>query len=547
MFNFAKIFYRCSRNNNQLFFSKHLHPLIPSASFSNITASIDGFNAIVSSKNPKQWDKFAKDKIRKAYNLSSQEDIKSIVEKYKKYRTKLSLNEEIVFLDTLANAVALSNTQFNFVQNPSIDSLLTKVKTKLRNSEEDYPLVGSLLYSMGSLKFYKDPELWLISTDYIIDQRMNASFDELVQAFKGSLDLQKLTDENLSENFFVSLEELITREYAKTIFPLKDLEKVCQDYAKTSRMNFDFIEVLHQSFTEHLLNELSSAGENSASANFHHLIKIGYYFAKWGFINSESLSHFQNLVESQIIKQELNQDVSQQFHPESFSYMTYNLGLASMTSNVTINLRILQFMNDYLLTTENRGFQLQHLEHLHNYLPELGITEPEILQKLRQDVFDIDHSRTGLYDIQNYIETRVSKELENDFQLFPKDALYHFDKICSTRINDYKPADLYDFFVFIENSDIRHNFKELWQHLPDYIIRNIAAFDFEMMCYLYYIYVKHGGLNTTGKFKENLEILKDYILLYYRSIPRGKLEITSNFYKVLEVVDINKFYEKGEY
>ena len=49
------------------------------------------------------------------------------------------------------------------------------------------------------------------------------------------------------------------------------------------------------------------------------------------------------------------------------------------------------------------------------------------------------------------------------------------------------------------------------------------------------------------EFKENLEILKDYILLYYRSIPRGKLEITSNFYKVLEVVDINKFYEKGEY
>jgi len=541
------IFYRCSRSNTQLFFSKYLHPLIPSASFSSNTTTVDGFNALVSSKNPKQWDKFAKDKIRKAYNLSSQEDIKSIVEKYKRYRTKLTLNEEIVFLDTLANAVTNSNAQFNFVQNPSIDSLLTKIKSRLRNSEEDYPLVGSLLYSMGSLKFYKDPEIWMISTDYIIDQRMNASFDELIQAFKGSLDLQKLTDQNLSENFFVSLEELVTREYAKAIFPLKDLEKVCKDYSKTNRMNFDFIETLHQSFTEHLLNELGESS-SSSSSNFHHLIKIGYYFAKWGFVNSETLSHLQNLVESQIIKEELNTNGdASNFYPETFSYMTYNLGLASMTSNVTVNIKILQFMRDYLLTTENRGFQLRHLEHLHNYLPELGITEPAILKKLREDVFDIDQSRTRLQDIQNYIETRVSKELDNDFQLFPKDTLTYFDQICRTRINDYKPADLYDFFVFIENSDIRHNFKQLWEGLPDYIIKNIAAFDFEMMCYLYYIYVKHGGLNTTGKFKENLEVLKDYILLYYRSIPRGKLEITSNFYKVLEVVDINKFYEKGDY
>jgi hypothetical protein len=81
---------------------------------------------------------------------------------------------------------------------------------------------------------------------------------------------------------------------------------------------------------------------------------------------------------------------------------------------------------------------------------------------------------------------------------------------------------------------------------PEVIIKNIHDYDFEKMCYIYYVYAKEKLLDTP-QLKQNLFILKDYILLWYASIPRQKLAITSNFYKILEHVDINEFYIRGMY
>jgi len=538
MLKFTKLYY--FGRAKQFFLPKAISSKIPFYSFTT-NKLVQDTNSLVSTRSNKQWEKFQKEKVWQTYNFSQQNDIRTIVEKYKRFRTKLTLNEEIVFLDTLANIVANNNILFQWNQFPAIDSLLSKVKSKLKNSEEDYPLVGSLLYSMEILKFYKDVEIWLISTDYIIDRRMNSSFDELIHAFQGIANIENLIGKIQLESFLQTLEDLIVQNYSTSIIPLTNLEKICQSYSQTQRTNFDFIEMLHKSYSAHLLHKLSTLSEKDY-LYLSSLIKVSYCFAQWGLITTDTSSHLQDIVESYIIAN------SEDLTPEVFSLLTYTLGMAIMMNKIQAKEDIVNYLRRFILNKE-RKYQLRQLEYLHKYLPVFGLSEDdkEIYSTIKEKLFEIDPKSTSLKDIENYIDTLTSHEYNGDFSKIPPNVLNHLDQICKIRLNEYKPKHVYRFFEFLDESGTRSGFPEFWNNLPDYIVKNIGAFDFEQMCYLYFVYVKNGANEESGKFKENLEVLKDYIVLHYRSIPRGKLDITSTFYKILEVVDIYKFYEKGEY
>lgn len=66
------------------------------------------------------------------------------------------------------------------------------------------------------------------------------------------------------------------------------------------------------------------------------------------------------------------------------------------------------------------------------------------------------------------------------------------------------------------------------------------------MCNFYHVFAKENMIDDS-ELRYNLLILKDYILLWYGSIPRGKIPINSYFYKILEYVNINDFYMRGLY
>jgi hypothetical protein len=113
------------------------------------------------------------------------------------------------------------------------------------------------------------------------------------------------------------------------------------------------------------------------------------------------------------------------------------------------------------------------------------------------------------------------------------------------QIEEYDPKECLILLDFINNYNLVEDFPWFWANFPKYIVKSIYSFEFEEMCLLYYIYAKHGALKEQSEMKGDLDVLRDYILLWMASQQRRRsLQIGSNYYKVLEVVDINDFYMK---
>lgn len=121
------------------------------------------------------------------------------------------------------------------------------------------------------------------------------------------------------------------------------------------------------------------------------------------------------------------------------------------------------------------------------------------------------------------------------------------DQLVLGSLDTLGPSECYKFFRSFYEKNLIDEFRITFENYPSMIVSHIQEYNFEEMCYFYYIFGKYGYLKDLGEIKQNLDILRDYILMLYNLIPRGKLQITSYYYKILEVVDINDFYMKGSW
>ena len=515
--------------------------------FSAINSKVNDEHSYLAVQTLKQWDQYQKRSIQLNYGIHSETDAIAIMQKYKKHRYKLTLNEEIVFLKTFSEANIFKEVVFDINRFPVMASLLFNIKTKLKNASEEYPLIGSLQNALDKLKLYKDSELWLISSDYILDGRMNASFEELLETLQSFSNILKVADKNYISGFFLVLEHLIINQYASKTIPLKDLVNICNKYAEIERHNCQFMDILHSSFSEHLSTNLKIFNVQQKE-NFKDLIKLSYNFAHWKIIDLDTVLALQDIVEYLIGEETENQFKNTTLTPEILALVICSLGVAKIVKNIPIKHRIIDLLKKRI-ANNSVNYRLADLANIHKYL---SVLDPDGYMEfvgniLHKKATELDSSQMNLIDVQNYINTRVLTDFDELFSKFPEDILFLLDKICTEKLESFLPSEVYNFFVFMESTGLKSSFPNFFARLPGYIVQKIAAFDFEQMCYLYYIYMRDGKEYNTIFFKENTDILKDYILMYYSSIPRGKLDINSYFYKILEVVDINKFYMKGEY
>jgi hypothetical protein len=111
-------------------------------------------------------------------------------------------------------------------------------------------------------------------------------------------------------------------------------------------------------------------------------------------------------------------------------------------------------------------------------------------------------------------------------------------------IENFDPKECLHLLEFFNEYNLVEDFPWFWNEFPRYIVKFIYSYDFEDMCMLYYTYAKLGELKAESRLKTDLDTLRDYILLWMASLQRRSLPVTSNYYKVLEVVDITDFYMK---
>ena len=81
--------------------------------------------------------------------------------------------------------------------------------------------------------------------------------------------------------------------------------------------------------------------------------------------------------------------------------------------------------------------------------------------------------------------------------------------------------------------------------LPEKIVDDIFSYNFEKMCFFYYLILKHKEKFTNfDKTYKKSNVIKEYIKSHYFSLPFGERPKPgeSYYYWILEVTDTTEFY-----
>ena len=115
----------------------------------------------------------------------------------------------------------------------------------------------------------------------------------------------------------------------------------------------------------------------------------------------------------------------------------------------------------------------------------------------------------------------------------------------TTSIEYFTADEIFDLFFFLEDRQWVEFFQPLFRKLPDKIVEDIFSYNFEKMCYFYYLINKHREkFEDFPQTQKRSNVIKEYIKSHYFSLSnRQKPKPGESFYYlILEVVDPNDFY-----
>jgi len=427
-------------------------------------------------------------------------------------------------------------------QLPIINTMVSKIKTLLRDTEEEYPLIASLLEALNKLELSKDKELWLILGDFVINGRMNYGFKESLKALENSNHIIMIGDVDYYHEFYSSLENRILDEYPKKIIPLQNLLKIAQNYKHLERTtNHQFLDKLEGSFRHHLLDATANL-RDLPTDEISSFIEIAYCMTKLDHINSQTIEYLRIIIESKLQQHERDL-LDLDLESDDFARLVYVLG---RSQEPICNTALSSFIKKSI--KGSHSYQLQHLCYLYEYLPLLDCFDDkyEINQKLSQKIFHIYETGLKFPNIEDYIKLRGMQEFKNDLYLIPDPVTAHLDTICLQNLQNAKKEEVFSLFEFIENNNLQRKFKGYYEGFLAFFVNNLKYYDFEQWCLVYYFFVKDPNFKKDPKLSDDLEVLKGYIYRFYSAADLDhtafseKLPITSNFYKILEFIDINE-------
>ena len=176
MLRFAK---HCLKIEN--FFSKSIHQYFMSTA-----------NVLATRSKKRDFDDNLLSIIQKAYRVDVTAHPRSIVEVLKRNRSQIKLNETIALLFSVAMSYRYNKITFKLTHQPFIEELLIKIKSQLKENDEEYPLIGALMSTLKMLEYYDDKEFWMILWDYLVSGRMYSSFTEKILTLKSCLYLKQI-------------------------------------------------------------------------------------------------------------------------------------------------------------------------------------------------------------------------------------------------------------------------------------------------------------------------------------------------------------------
>ena len=456
-------------------------------------------------------------------------DITQLFQRYIRVTGKKYLiSDTIKFLMRVVELLQSSNaTEFPRKYRTNLQAIVTSIPVRLRNSDQEYPLIGSYTYCVWFLKNEIQGEHWLTLADHIASERLRKSPNEIRKATIGLTNLSSvINDKELVKTVFGVLQKEL--EMIQKGFSASDYELILKSFAG----NGFFPSSLFTIFEKQILQSLSRAW------NLDLAIEIAQHYAVTSHGSREFYQTIFELIEDDLkSKMPESSDILHSGKMLASLVLIINLSFVLHPELETSNLRRLV---SQLCTDPKVKYSVLDLVKLGIH-GNLVFEEDKLNELIESRIFGVEGEHI-LQDMLEYIDLLQREDI--DPNIFEK-IMKQVETLCLKALRESEAAYLLEFLAQIEERRILWYLEGFIKALPAYVVLHIRHYDFEKMCFLYYFFRKHEDLldmSPESETKMNLGILKEYIKLHYASIPRHRIPIESNFYKVLEVVDINEFF-----
>jgi len=201
------------------------------------------------------------------------------------------------------------------------------------------------------------------------------------------------------------------------------------------------------------------------------------------------------------------------------------------------------------LVCEEVEYSLEELLSVDQFIWAFDLPKKnEIKELLDKRLFEVKGHMKCLHMIE-YIDMKVSRDHDGEYSLLSRDVMWFFDDYLNKNMEKQTHEQVYSYIFEIEDRKLMFGKEELLKHLITYVGTRLHIYDFEELCYLFWVLNKYQEMvkkDDDPKAQGYFNQIKDHIRLY-SAFSKGKLQIGSNFYKMLEVVSGSEFLTQGEY
>ena len=464
----------------------------------------------------------------------------------------LTLNENILICYQITQLAPIHVLQSIY----GLSEILPKIQFQISdvNLIDEDPLVGSLIYSLKALNCYSKIENWVHLLDLIMADCFDPEADEVLKAMQGCDGLEGFLTEDwqreLFSSAFLKIEMLVVEGLKQMKYNIENLGDVCRIMIKNGKVNMEVFEEIEYQLMKYINGE-RKMGENEENHRFtvNEMINFSYFFAIADYFAPNLFIFTNNLLLAEIRKNETSTFKGSEIANLMYFWQFYKQKEISFELDDEIKKWTFRKSLD-----SDIFYNIEELISMHQGIHLLDINAEKLLlltKHFENKLLKIDTSsisQLNLSHIEKYFKLRAEMEFENDYNRLPNEVYRFFDDLCSQIFERFHYISVLDFFLMLEKSAILNRFPSFFSILPKFIEKYSFQYDFEDICYFYLLFISNISLlqeEKSGEFYNALNNLKEFIK--FVALRRGfKMDLDSNFHKLLSAIDLAHFFDGGD-
>ncbi|EWS72410.1 tubulin-tyrosine ligase family protein, putative (macronuclear) [Tetrahymena thermophila SB210] len=377
--------------------------------------------------------------------------------------------------------------------------------------------------------------MWILLCDSILHDRFEIQGTQVYKILKGVSFIKSQVKEEykieLIKKTLIKLRDIMSivildQQYQ---YKLEQLDEIANIYLKENMLNEQFIKLIDFGFYQ-IINIIKDKTTTLSDQDLSHIININFIFSINSYYSQTVNNFLQNL------------DFQRLFDQNLIKMMAIAIFLKSQNQ---LSLNLDNLIESKLQNYDFNSLSLSDLNILLQSLSQLDVQNTEqIIEIIDQLILESSYEKIQLFTLNDLKNTQIIRQYKDD-------KLNRFAIIASQSF--IQVDDVIDFLEYINQQNIEHLFKELYNVLPQFLAQNCNLYNWEQQCLLYYFMRKDQHLMDDFHYQNGfLNVLKEYIKLYYAQRSSTQkyvqpLPLSSNFYKILSVIDLAELFSDSHY